>query len=64
MKSTGLKNNKYYEHREDDKLHCTNGPACAAGPNSWLWCLNDQPHRYYGPYHSDGCWCLHGKRVK
>ena len=45
-------------------LHKVNGPARVWPNGSWVWALNGNPHRYYGPNHSTGSWKLNGVFIK
>lgn len=57
---------KKYEYRKDGMLHRTNGPACIliTSRGTTLWCLFNNPHRYYGPCHGELLWYFHGAQLK
>jgi hypothetical protein len=47
----------------DGVRHRTNGPAVVYSANRFVWFLNDQCHRYYGPANHLRNWFFHGEFI-
>ena len=53
-----------YGYKKGRMDHRANGPAVIYYDGQFLWYLNDQCHRYYGPATSTNEWWLNNDYIK
>jgi hypothetical protein len=56
---------EFIQHKQPlhNQWHKPDGPA-RLWNEGWAWWLHNTWHRYYGPYHSNGTWAIHGVVTK
>jgi hypothetical protein len=49
---------------DDNRLHRADGPAKMWADGDYVWYINGQRHRYYGPQNQYQSWWIHDERIK